>query len=185
MTSIINCSMKHDHKQQRKSTTLLDKVRMKLDLNFGAVKEFLHFLETDNVLIDILADLKAAVEAMTRWTVLAEALLTVNAEKILLALPQVLVNETRTKEFLVQKRAKPMRRWPFHDDYLATLLSSKLFHQQQISRFPENHGPFKCVINYNSTINSMTWSPSSSKPTKNIPKVQKMLKVELKKNTTA
>lgn len=39
---------------------------MKLDLNFGAVKEFLHFLETDNVLIDILADLKAAVEAMTR-----------------------------------------------------------------------------------------------------------------------
>lgn len=58
--------MKHDHKQQRKSTTLLDKVRMKLDLNFGAVKEFLHFLETDNVLIDILADLKAAVEAMTR-----------------------------------------------------------------------------------------------------------------------
>lgn len=38
---------------------------MHLNLNFGAVKKFLHFLEADNILIDVLADLKAPVEAVT------------------------------------------------------------------------------------------------------------------------
>lgn len=71
-------------------------------LNFRAIKVLLHILNANNILINIFADLKALVEAVSRQTVTAKSDIAVDAENILFIFSQVLVINTRVKEIGAQ-----------------------------------------------------------------------------------
>ena len=78
----------------------------KNNLNFRTIKMLLHVLKTNDILIDIFADLKAPMEVMTRRrnTVLTEAKITVNAEHIFFTFPEIAVIDACVEEFAAKKR---------------------------------------------------------------------------------
>lgn len=76
-------------------------------LNFRTVEMLLNFLEADHVLVHVFADLQAAVEAVRRHAMLAEPDVAVDAEYVLLILPQVVMRDARAEEVAPQQRAQP------------------------------------------------------------------------------
>lgn len=85
-----------------------DWIRIQKNLNFRAVKMLLHFMKADNIMVDIFADLKPPVEAMSCHTVPAKPKTTIDAKYILFIFANLLMMNARTKEFALQKGTKPI-----------------------------------------------------------------------------
>lgn len=69
---------------------------------------FLHVLKTNDVLINILADLKAAVAAVRRLTVSATSSVAINTENVFLVFLKGLMFNTKIKELALQQCIKPI-----------------------------------------------------------------------------
>uniref|UniRef100_A0A2P2Q8C4 Uncharacterized protein n=1 Tax=Rhizophora mucronata TaxID=61149 RepID=A0A2P2Q8C4_RHIMU len=78
-------------------------------LNFRAVKMLLYVLEAHNILIDILADLKLAMEAVSLHAVPAKPKIAIYAENVFLVLSELPMLNTSTKEIAIQQCTKPIR----------------------------------------------------------------------------
>jgi hypothetical protein len=59
----------------------------------------LHFLKADDIMVDIFADLKPPVEAMSCRTMPTKSKTTVEAKHVFFIFPKLLMMKARTKEF--------------------------------------------------------------------------------------
>lgn len=89
-------------------------------LNFRTVKMLLNFLKANHIMVDVFADLKLRVEAMSRHTVPTEADIAIYAEDILLIFAKVMMNPTGTEEFAKQKGIKPICSVFLYTDFAAS-----------------------------------------------------------------
>lgn len=81
-------------------------------LNERAVEVLLNIVESNDVVVDVFADLKEAMEAvMSRrsYAMLTEAEIAVYTEQIPLILPQLPMIDARTEEFAPKQTTHPLR----------------------------------------------------------------------------
>lgn len=124
---------------------------------------FLHVLETNDVLVNVFADLKAAVAAVIVLTIPTESNIAVHTEHVLLILLQFQMVHTWTKELAFQQRCEPITCLLLLDYQSASHLPNMRRQRQQKQNF---HIKF-----YKSRSICTTWNWSNSIKSKFIRKI--------------